>query len=123
VNPPAPRGPAERDGEVPRLPRGPLVKLSGPALMRIGMIAIVLLAVIGLRRPCADGVAGFISGFDAPDAGPRAAPPMQLERLTEDEIKRRFPSAEEIESPGPEREPPETPRTPGREPPKTPQTR
>lgn len=85
------RGPADREGEIPRLPRGPLVKLSGPALVRIGMVAVVLLAVIGLRRPCADGVASFISGFDAPDAGPAAAPPMQLERLTEDEIKRRFP--------------------------------
>jgi hypothetical protein len=82
-------GPADRDGEVPRLPRGPLLRLSAPALFRIGMIAIVLVAVIALRRPCADGVASFVTTMDAPDAGP--PPAMQLERLTEEDIKRRFP--------------------------------
>ncbi len=85
-----PAGGDGRDGEVPRLPRGPLLRLSASAVFRIAMIGIVLAAVIALRKPCADGLASFVTTIDAPDGGP---PPkaMQLERLTEEDIKRRFP--------------------------------
>jgi hypothetical protein len=86
--------PDRRDGEVPRLPRGPLVRLSATHVFRIGMIGILLIAVIGLRKPCADGMASFIGNFaPPPDAAP-APPTMQLERLTEEEIRRRFPGGE-----------------------------
>jgi hypothetical protein len=80
-----------RDDEVPRLPRGRWMKLDGPQLFRIGMIAILFVFVIVMRRPCADGVAGFVKQFDPPPDAAPAPPTMQLERLSEDEIKRRFP--------------------------------
>jgi hypothetical protein len=85
--------PGDRDGEVTRLPRGPLVRLDGPALFRIAMVAIALVAILGLRKPCSDGMAGFVTGFDAPpDAAPAAAP-LVLERLSEEDIRRRFPGS------------------------------
>jgi hypothetical protein len=117
----APGGePGARDGEVPRLPRGPLLRASGPQLFRIGMVAVLLIAVIGLRTQCGDAVAGFISSFDPPpDAGPaEGAGGMRLERLTEEQIKQRFPQVPpgappRGEAPGGEGqdEPPRAPET------------
>jgi hypothetical protein len=87
-------GPDRRDGEVPRLPRGPWLRLGGGQLYRIGSVALLLVAVVALRRPCADGVASFIGSFDPPpDAGP-AEPEIHYERLTEEEIRKRFPGGE-----------------------------
>jgi len=60
---------------VPRLPRARHTKLSKMALFRTAMLAMLLFAVLALRRPCADGVSKFIGSFDGkPDAGAEAPP-------------------------------------------------
>jgi hypothetical protein len=85
------------DDDVPRLPRGKGLRLRSTDVARIGMVALLLVCIVVLGRPCASGVAGFVDSFSpAPDAGP-AAPAteeLQLERLTEEEIRRRFPGDE-----------------------------
>ena len=69
---------------VPRLPRGKGWGFSTGELIRIGMIASLLVAVIALRRPCADNVGQFIQSFEPPiDAG--VAPAQQLP-LQADEV-------------------------------------
>jgi hypothetical protein len=74
--PPAPARAHTDDAPVPRLPRGRGIALSTPALIRIAMFATLLVAVIVMRRPCADNVAHFVGSFDTPDAGPaKPAPP------------------------------------------------
>jgi hypothetical protein len=89
----------KRDDDVPRLPRGKGFRMRPPDLIRIGMFLTLLVMVIVLGRPCASGVAGFVDSFSpAIDAG--APPPsgtgeMKLERLTEEEIKKRFPGGDE----------------------------
>ena len=77
-----------------KLPRGKWFgNLRGIEIIRIGMVATVLVVVIMLGRPCADGMARFIESYaPPPDAGQA---PVQYERLTEEEIRRRFPSGEE----------------------------
>jgi len=41
-------------------------------VVRIAMLLVMLVAMIALGRPCADGVARFMGGFDPPpDAAPR----------------------------------------------------
>ena len=87
---PAPGAGADSDPEVvPRLPRSPdLFKLALPDLIRIGLLLAMLVAVIVMRRSCGEGAATLLEMFDeAPDAG---APALQYERLTPDEIERRF---------------------------------
>lgn len=84
------------DEPVPRLPRGKWFggNVRTIELLRIGMVGTLLVVIIVLGRPCADGMASFVEGFGAPpDAGP---PPrqMKVERLTEEEIKRRFPGSD-----------------------------
>ncbi len=77
---------------MPRLPRGKGFHLRTVDLVRVGMFATLLVCVLVLGRPCADGVAGFVESFSPPqDAGP-AAPALELERLSEDQIRARFPS-------------------------------
>jgi hypothetical protein len=85
------------DVPVPRLPRGRGLALSTPAIIRIAMFATLLVAVIVMRRPCADNVAGFVGSFDTPDAGAAkpTAPEIPLDNLvplppgsTEDDIRR-----------------------------------
>ena len=69
-------GPDTSGGEpIPRLPRGKGISLSGPQLVRIAMFAALLVAVLFLRRPCADGIASFMGQFDpqAADAGVRSS--------------------------------------------------
>ncbi len=71
---------------VPRLPRGKGWGLSTGELIRIGMIASLLVAVIALRRPCADNVGQFIQSFEPPiDAGvapaPQNLPPLQADEV------------------------------------------
>jgi len=86
------------DEPVPRLPRGKGVLLTGAALFRILMCAGLLAGVLLLRKPCADGVANFMSSFEddacVPDA---SAPPGDFVRLTgdmsEDEIRRQLDKA------------------------------
>ena len=89
------REPNGADDKVPRLPRGKGLKLRTADLVRVGMFATLLVFVVVLGRPCADGVGTFVESFaPPPDAGPAAAPPLQLERLTEEQIRQRFPSGE-----------------------------
>ena len=79
------------DDDVPRLPRGKGLRLRTSDVARIGMVALLLVCIVVLGRPCASGVAGFVDSFSpVPDAGP-ATEELHLERLTEEEIRRRFP--------------------------------
>jgi len=100
--------------DIPKLPRGRWFgNLRSIEIIRIGMVATVLVVVIVLGRPCADGIAQFVEGYaPPPDAGP-AAPAMHYERLTEEEIKKRFPGGDELEAtqPGAPAQPP-APATP-----------
>jgi hypothetical protein len=85
--------------DTPKLPRGKWFgNVRAIEIIRIGMVATVLVVVIVLGRPCADGVARFVESYaPPPDAGP-PAPTMKYERLTEEEIKKRFPGGSEIDS-------------------------
>jgi hypothetical protein len=89
-------GPDKGEGEeeqeaVPRLPRGRLLpRMAMIDLIRIGMIASLLVVVIMLRKPCADGMANLIDMFSDPDAGPPPAHELELRRLTDEEIREAF---------------------------------
>jgi hypothetical protein len=81
------------DDDVPRLPRGKGLRMRSSDVVRVGLFATLLVMIIALGRPCASGVAGFVDGFSPPaDAGPPAASGMQLERLTDEQIRARFPA-------------------------------
>jgi hypothetical protein len=83
-------------------------------LVRIGLFGTLLAFVVVMGRPCADGMAGFVDSFSAaPDAAP-AAPPLQLERLTEDEIRRRFPGDPDAGPPSRDGTDPDGTRSPAR---------
>ncbi len=56
------------DPDVPRLPRGKGFKLSFGEIVRIGLTATMLIAVLVLAQPCAEAVGRFVSSFDPPDA-------------------------------------------------------
>ena len=58
------------DEPIPRLPRGKLIKLSGPQMFRIIFFAALLVGVLALRKPCSEGIGRFVESFDDPDAGP-----------------------------------------------------
>jgi hypothetical protein len=84
--------PADQE-PVPRLPRGSGFKLSTAELIRIAMFVALLLAVIVLRKPCSDGVAGFVDSFSPPDAGvaPQVLPPgevIDLRNQSPEELRR-----------------------------------
>jgi len=71
VEPPPPGGAEVDDQPVPRLPRGRGWKLSTGDLMRIAMFATLLVAVLVLRKPCAENVGNFVQSFSPPtDAAP-----------------------------------------------------
>jgi hypothetical protein len=91
------------DPVVPRLPRGKWFgNVRSIEIIRIGMVATVLVVVIVLGRPCADGIARFVESYaPPPDAG--TAPRLHYERLTEEEIKKRFPGGDQLET---EKKPP-----------------
>lgn len=80
----------------PKLPRGKWFgTIRTVEIIRIGMVATVLVVVVVLGRPCADGISRFVESYaPPPDAGP---PAMKYERLTEEEIKKRFPGGEELD--------------------------
>lgn len=68
--------------EVPKLPRGRGLKLSGPEIFRIIMFAAMLVAIIALAGPCGRAVSGFVMRFDHSGSGsgsaaqkPNTAPP------------------------------------------------
>ena len=83
--------PGEHEEPVPRLSRGRGLRLRTSDVVRIGLFGTLLAFVVVMGRPCADGMAGFVESFSPPPDAGTAAPPLQLERLTEEEIRRRFP--------------------------------
>lgn len=86
--------PAEPDDEpVPRIPRGRGLKLSTPQIIRIFFVAVTLIALIVLMKPCSRAVSGFVTGFGEPDAAVRI-PDARLEG----EILRSDMTAEEIKA-------------------------
>jgi len=61
---------------IPKLPRAKLFgKPSAAAMIRMGMFATLLYALIMMREPCASGAARFVGQFSEPaiDAGPPAS--------------------------------------------------
>lgn len=54
----------ERSEQIPKLPRGRGIKLSGPEVFRIALTLVALIGVIVLTKPCANAVSGFITSFD-----------------------------------------------------------
>lgn len=58
--------------EVPKLPRGRGLKLSGPEIFRIVMFAAMLVAIIALAGPCGRAVSGFVMRFDNKGSGSAA---------------------------------------------------
>jgi hypothetical protein len=65
-----------REPDVPRLPRGKGIRLAGPQMVRIVMVAALLVAVIVLQRPCGEAIDNFFKSFDPPaqDAAVKEAP-------------------------------------------------
>lgn len=107
---------SERDGDIPKLPRGKWFgTIRTVEIIRIGMVATVLVVVVMLGRPCADGISRFVESYaPPPDAGP---PAMKYERLTEEEIKKRFPGGDQLDdepddAPGTAKTPPPGPAAP-----------
>jgi hypothetical protein len=63
----------DRDGERP----ASFWTTYGPPIWRIALLLVLLVMLVALRRPCAEGVAGFVGNFGPPpsatptDAGAR----------------------------------------------------
>lgn len=102
---------SERDGDVPKLPRGRWFgTIRTVEIIRIGMVATVLVVVVVLGRPCADGISRFVESYaPPPDAGP---PAMKYERLTEEQIKKRFPGGDQLDDAPDAAKEPATPAAP-----------
>lgn len=90
--------PGDSEEEIPKLPRAPLLgKPSLNGVVRAGMFATLLYAIIVMRRPCAEGVGRFIGGFDeAPDAGPSSITDHYpgYELMTAEEALKRWPESQ-----------------------------
>ncbi|HUS66611.1 MAG TPA: hypothetical protein VMZ28_18870 [Kofleriaceae bacterium] len=90
----SPKGERE-EAAAEKLPRGRWFGGKGPRsneILRIGMVATLLVVIVVMGRPCAEGMSRFVESFaPPPDAGP-PQPSLQVERLTPEEIERRFPS-------------------------------
>ncbi len=71
--------------EVPQLPRVKFFRFAAPELLRIGLLATVLVALIVLRKPCADGIAKLISSFDVPVEEPESPDESGILRFSGDE--------------------------------------
>ena len=61
--------------DVPRLPRGRGVRMPFGQIVRIGLTATMLIAVLLLAQPCAEAVGKFVASFDPPDAQPAVVVP------------------------------------------------
>ena len=82
--------------QIPKLPRAKLFgRMSMVSLTRIGMFGTLFVAIILMRKPCADGVANFIGSFDPKDAGPAEessdSPVPGYELMTAEEALKRWP--------------------------------
>jgi hypothetical protein len=60
--------------DVPRLPRGRGLRLSGPQLVRIVGLVLVLAALLVMQRPCANAVSTFVTGFGEQGSAGSARP-------------------------------------------------
>lgn len=81
------------EGGVPPLPRGRFFRqLAFMDIMRIAMFAALLVAIIAVRKPCADSAAHFVGSFEEPaDAGPEAVDPLEgYELVPAEELLRRL---------------------------------
>ena len=54
---------SDAEAPVPKLPRGRGMKLSGPQLLRVVMLAILLVFLVVTQRPCANAVSRFVTSF------------------------------------------------------------
>lgn len=85
------------DPEIPKLPRAPLFgKPSLQGVVRVGMFATLLYAIVVMRRPCAEGVGRFIGNFDErADAAPPSISDHYpgYELLTAEEALKRWPDS------------------------------
>ena len=81
---------------VPRIRRGRGIRINSTDVFRIASVAILLVGIIALQRPCADGVASFVTSMEHPDAGPApftdddvdgGVDLGELRMLTDDEIR------------------------------------
>lgn len=63
---------SDGDEPVPRLPRGRGLKLSGPELLRILILAILLVFLVVSQRPCANAVSRFVTSFGSAGSGSAA---------------------------------------------------
>ena len=59
----------DEDDDVPRLPRGRGLSLSFGQILRIATVAVALVALIVLQKPCAKSVSKFVTQFGPDDAG------------------------------------------------------
>src|SRR5258708_20983331 len=57
------------DEEVPGIPRGRGIKLSGPELVRVLVTFGLLVGILVLAKPCGDAVGKFVMRFDNGSAG------------------------------------------------------
>lgn len=62
---------------MPRIPRGRGLSLSFGQVLRIVTVAVALLALVVLQKPCAKSVSRFVTDFGPNDAGvaPSSSPP------------------------------------------------
>jgi hypothetical protein len=67
-------GEADDGGAVPKLPRGRGLRLSGPELLRIALLAILLVFLIATQRPCANAVSRFVTSFDGQGSAAKPLP-------------------------------------------------
>jgi hypothetical protein len=67
------------DEEVPKLPRGRGLKLSGPEIFKILITVGMLVAIIVLAKPCSNAVSNFVMRFDnGSNAGSQMPKPEKL---------------------------------------------
>ena len=57
------------DDDVPKIPRGRGLALSFGQILRIATVAVALVALIVLQKPCARSVSRFVTQFGPVDAG------------------------------------------------------
>jgi hypothetical protein len=77
-----------------KLPRGfRFGRMARADLFRIVMFAGLLVALLMLRKPCADGVGGMFRALDTPPGADDDDAGVEYIRLTPEEIQKRFPAA------------------------------
>jgi hypothetical protein len=73
---------ADDDDTVPKLPRGRGFAITSGQLVKIVMTAALLVMLIVIQRPCADGVSKFVTDFDTKGSAAATMPrPGTADRL------------------------------------------